>query len=377
MDDAPIPPTAALAPTAAASHAAAVCVCNSGGGPAAPVVSYFSRQPESSLHRSQETPVKSAWKRTGFDEWEPMGVPQEDLSQVFRHSGWREDRARVYTALFSSSKSHHRLKAFCQCGMNAMVHRSKKGPEDWKVTALKCHDRFCKPCLRDRASKIKSKLIPALGTRRVRMLTLTVKADSTDKLFDCVKKLQRSFTQLRRLDIWREAVDGCAYFLEVTRGANHDHWHAHFHVLMVGSYLEVGWLSQAWRGITRDSFICHITLCRSVKGVALYCGKYATKGFDITTLRSPDLLQEAIATLTHAKLWGATGTLRKAMREAQANDYLTAAEWEPVASLHELFKWANDGDSESIRILSLLRVRDPVTREFPPWSEMPPPEMET
>lgn len=330
--------------------------------------SSFSCLPESSSHHPPQPPV---YKRYGnYETWEPSGDPQTDLSQEFRHTGWHDDRTRVYHALWSCSFGQRRLKAFCQCGMNAIVMRARKGDEQYKITSLRCKDRFCKVCSRERSARVKAKLLPAIGKKAVRMITLTLRAGTDDKLAPTVARLKEAFQQLRRLKIWTNAVDGEAHFLEATRGRNHDHWHVHYHVLAVGRYIEVGWLSQAWHAITRDSPIVHVTLARTLRGVAAYVGKYASKGLDVTTLRNPDLLQEAIAALRSARLWDSTGSLRKAMQEAEKDDYLRADEWEPVMPLWELYAAAARGDPSAKRIIFFLRVRDPETGDPPTWLTM-------
>lgn len=333
--------------------------------------SHFSCHSESSLHHPHETTANPALpplpERRHFDEWEPSGDPMCDLSQEFRHSGWQQDRTKVYHALMATGKSNGRLKAFCQCGMNAIVMRSKIGPEDYKITALRCHDRFCKVCSREKSYRVLAKLLPAIGRQRVRMLTLTLKADSDAKLCVLVTKLIDSFRQLRRLKLWTDHVRGEAHFLEITRGQQHDHWHAHLHVLMIGEYIEVGWVGQAWHGITQTSTQVHITLAKSINGVAAYVGKYATKGFDATTLKDQALLQEAMIALQGKRMMDATGCVRKAMSQVEDTECLSPAEWEPVMSLGELFKAACGGNLTARRITTLLRVKDPTTGDYPPW----------
>lgn len=330
----------------------------------------FSCLPESSSHDTDPDQCPSALRERAFDSWEPTGRPQCDLSQEFRHTGWHHDRIRVYWALLKCNKGTNRLKAFCLCGTNAMVQKAKKGEEQYKITACRCHDRFCVPCSKERSYKVKAKLLPALGRKQVRMITLTLKSQPGQKLAELVKNLADSFRQLRRLKLWTDAVDGEAHFLEVTRGRDGDHWHVHYHVLAVGRYIEVGWLSQAWKAITRGSAVVHVTLARTVGGVASYVGKYASKGFDAATLKEPALLEEAILALQSVRLWDATGTLRKAMREAEELDYLRADEWEPLCSLADLYFAAVCGDEEARQIITWLHVKDPTTGDPPPWSTM-------
>lgn len=325
--------------------------------------------PESSSHDLHPDQYPPAIRARAFDEWEPSGDPQTDLSQEFIHSGWHRERTRIYHALKRTGKGTNRLRSFCTCGQGAMVYRATKGPEDFKVASLRCHDRFCKPCSRVRAAKVRAKTLAAIKGHKIRMLTLTLRARG-EPLKAAIARMLDSFRQLRRLALWRDAVAGCVYVLEITRN-NRDRWHVHIHALCTGTYIEVGWLSQAWHAITQDSSVVHVTLARSSMGVARYVAKYATKGIDTNEIADDDDLDEVMTALQGVRLVEATGCFRRRVDDDDAADYLRRDEWELVGSLSDVYALACGGDAAAVAIMTALGTRDPVTNERPQWRAPP------
>lgn len=326
---------------------------------------HFSRLPESSLHQSDSVkPAQALPQRTWFEEWEPSGDPQCDLSQEFRHSGWHRDRTRVYHALCRNGIGQNRLKSFCQCGVGAAVYAAKKGPEDYKIAAFRCHDRFCRPCERERYSRVLAKILPAIRGHKIRALTLTLRGVGL-RLRESMKKIIECFRQLRRLDIWKNSVSGSIWVLEIKRNAK-DRWHVHIHALLSGTYIEIGWLTQAWHAITQDSTRLWLELARTQKGIASYIGKYATKGFDADAMHDDDDLDEMIEALRGVRMVNTTGCFRKRVDDADANDWLKKDEWELVGTLGDLWVSAGRGDVTALKILAWLRIADPLTGVRPP-----------
>lgn len=167
------------------------------------------------------------------------------------------------------------------------------------------------PPLRSRThSLIRANLLEAVKDREIRFLTLTLK--STDEpLRLTVTRLHAYFRQLRRRPLFSKRVVGGAAFVEVTRNAQTNLWHAHLHCLVEGKFMPKEALSRDWLAITGDSYVVDIRRPLSTAGVANYVTKYVTKPFnpgDKTNLKD---LTMAARGLEHAKLASTFGSWRR------------------------------------------------------------------
>jgi hypothetical protein len=55
------------------------------------------------------------------------------LAINFRHSGWNQDRQRVYDALHRTGQSVARTTAFAYCGAHTYVLKSNDDPPRYKL----------------------------------------------------------------------------------------------------------------------------------------------------------------------------------------------------------------------------------------------------
>lgn len=154
-------------------------------------------------------------------------------------------------------------------------------------TTNACHDRFCPICAvkrsAERAERLVLQVAEALRWNKraaVRFLTLTVANPSLGKLAETLDKMQGSWRKLRRLKYFKERVLGGFKSLEITYNSKNKTWHPHFHILLIGRFVEQGWLADNWEKYT-GARIVDIrrtgSLEKQVKEVAKYITKFTDK----------------------------------------------------------------------------------------------------
>lgn len=120
-----------------------------------------------------------------------------------------------------------------------------------------CHDRFCPICARKRSAEKASLLslqvkeaLEQHGGASVRFLTLTLVNPPLGELKEALDLLQASWRKLRRTKYFRERVLGGFLSLEITYNSKTRTWHPHLHVLLIGRFIEQGWLADTWEKYT-------------------------------------------------------------------------------------------------------------------------------
>jgi hypothetical protein len=107
--------------------------------------------------------------------------------------------------------------------------------------------------------------------------------------------LLKSFRRLRQRRWWRDRVDGGIGTVEVTFNKQTRQWHPHLHVMLDGVYLPQAELKEQWEGVTKDSFIVHITAVHGREQAAGYISKYISKPSDVAQLDLPQAVELAKA----------------------------------------------------------------------------------
>lgn len=272
---------------------------------------------------------------------------------AFRHATWSVNRSRVIEALtaedphrlawlrYESEKDldqippapqeSNRFYRFLHCGTRPVVLKSTDDPVKYKVACQRCHDRFCLPCMQDRARLIVMNLKNQLPYAPTRFLTLTLK-HSDEPLTDQLDRLYSSFLALRKRRFWLDAVTGGISFLELKLASTDGRWHPHLHVLLRGTYLPRKQISDAWLQITGDSHIVDIQMARSSDHVYYYLTRYITKGWDSGMYRKLHNLREAIQALKSRKLLCSFGDFSR-LRLLKPPDSTT---WAELGTLQEI-----------------------------------------
>jgi hypothetical protein len=123
---------------------------------------------------------------------------------------------------------------------------------------LSCKDRTCPSCRKKWYGYHYGALRQHISSwKKVYFLTLTLKniPDSQISRWH-IQRLREAFSKLRyRL---RPSIKDGYYVIQTTNSGTG--WHLHVHVLFNGNYIAASRISQAWRDITKDSYIVDIKL---------------------------------------------------------------------------------------------------------------------
>lgn len=278
-------------------------------------------------------------------DWEPNRNRTYDfpkassVESLFRHGSWRTDRELVRTALRAAETPWARMQRFGECGSQCRFERNTETGEI-RMVANYCGDRFCRPCGRARASRIRHRVTPWLSEGKHSMLTLTL-AQNEASLNSTIDKLYKSWVNLRRLRKYKRDLAGGALFVELTRGELGTHWHTHAHVLVRCPFLDWAEMRANWFRITGDSHVVNIRAVRDSAEGAWYAGKYATKGFDHTVLHSPAALVAAIHGLRSRRLVAPFGDWWNRPKDEQEPK---VGEWVFLWSLETVLAAASRGE---------------------------------
>lgn len=279
----------------------------------------------------------------GSSDWD------QDLSETFRHSGWRRDRALVNVALRRTMQSVSRILAFSSCGSGAFVYESVTPPIEYRLGGTTCRDRFCVPCARDRSRVLATNVLTALGGHAVRFLTLTLRINpgplskQIDRLFTC-------FSALRQRAFWKKRVSGGCAFVEVKWSERHGGWNVHVHCMLHGLYLPKSDVWRAWYAITGDSNIVDIRLVNDKAVIGRYVTKYVSKPLNNTFLNRPDLFDELILAMVGRRLCLTFGDWR-GIPLTQSPE---PGEWINLGSFHAILSQALDGDAEALHAIRYI-----------------------
>ena len=304
------------------------------------------------------------------------GLPNQVLSQVFRHSGWAAHRRLVYDALMRLRASVSAIVGFADCGSEAYVVKSDGDPPEYRIAGSACHHRFCNPCATERARTIAQNVIDRIGTNRVRFITFTLK-HAGESLRELLDRLYASFRAMQRTKLWKTHVTGGVGFLEVKYVDDSESWHPHFHVLVEGKYIDKLLLQQAWLAITGDSFVVDIRLPKGKRNVAHYVAKYASKPLNSSFLHQPVLLDEAILAVKGRRLCTTFGGWRGVLLVDKPDE----GGWTNVGPLTDWIRRAVHGDDNARKVLdgidagraALCYHLAPLIEPRPP-PEKPPPK---
>lgn len=309
--------------------------------------------PPSSLLDPKESTVAKSWETILRDSIGPTSK-----SEMFTHSGWWPTRQRVIASLFRTKAAESRIRSFMNCGGSTWIERAKECDTRYRLRTNYCHDRLCQVCGSCRSRRILRILESMMEGRRCRFITLTLCGSKKDKLTDLVNRLMKSFRYLRDHPTWIKAVDGGAAFLEIKRSEKANRWHPHLHIIAEGRFLDQGELSNAWRSITKDSFIVDVRDAKSTM-VGHYVAKYASKPLNASFANNEEHLDEAIEALAGRRLVTCFGTwygtpISSAEDEELADDEIDAAGYHLFCGLDELFAQCDAGQADSIALMHAI-----------------------
>lgn len=290
---------------------------------------------------------------------------------AFRHSTWARNREAVYEALSPpdpdplawirfehnpdepdvdpAPRPTRRALRFADCGTRCTVLQHAEDPTRFKVACNRCHDRFCLPCMQDRARLIVANLKAQLPYEKTRFMTLTLR-HSEDPLEAQLDRLIHGFSALRRWSFWQSAVTGGVAFLELKLSRSDGCWHPHLHILLRGDYVPKELISDAWLQITGDSHVIDIRMVKSPDHLYSYLTKYVTKGWDTGMYRESSRLREAITAMKGRKLLIAFGSFAHVRLLLPP----TSETWNELGTLHEVIELAACGTPWAVAAHSAL-----------------------
>jgi hypothetical protein len=222
-------------------------------------------------------------------------------------------------------------------------------PGVYRIACSKCHDRFCKPCARERAGVVARNLLNHVEKKTLRFITLTLKTQTDDLSLE-LDRLFASFQQLRRRTFWKRHVAGGAALLEVKYNHDTQRWHPHFHILCEGSFIPQHTLKSEWHHVTGDSTIVDVRAVRDNDRITHYIAKYATDPIDKTVQHDANLIVETIHALKGRRTCAAFGTWAK----LKLTEYSATGGWVALRSLNTIIAEARRGINESQAILQAL-----------------------
>lgn len=291
---------------------------------------------------------------------EPAVHNTSDLAEQFRHSHWQPFRKRVSKALADNPDiTQRRLSAFNCCGCDAHVEVRSLGEfsKSYRIVSTKCHDRFCLPCSKARAERIRASLMLWMhGRENLSLITLTLK-QGNQPLREILDRITRCFRALRNKPLWKKAVTGGVATIEAKIGTDGKAWNVHFHVVAEAKFLRQDKLAELWLSITGDSRVVDVRRVGAKSGAVQYITKYVTKSSDHSIVMSPTHLAEAIVAFTGRRLVSTFGTWRGVQLmekhdETEVSQF--AGEWRPIGPLDEFIRRAADGSAEALFIMRQL-----------------------
>lgn len=281
------------------------------------------------------------------------------LVDTFRHSGWRADRQAILDAMGDLRLAYERRNAFCVCGSDFWIMRSKVDRELFKIVPDHCHDRFCVPCGGTRQSIIRRNLHRLLKDQPHRFLTLTIRHDR-ESLAVLLGRLYRAFRLLRQRRLWKDRVRGGVAFLEVTYDPVRESWNPHLHCMLEGLYIHRPDLSALWLCCTGDSHNLKLKLIRQKRIIVDYVTKYATKPLPASIVSESEPLREAMAALIARRTIITFGSWKNWRLLDDPRD----ESWEVYATLRCVRIGTTGDDLLCENIIAMLPTADPNSGEF-------------
>lgn len=318
--------------------------------------------PSTSLEHSETTvdanPIDAFLaEKTLPTNLEPV-LDEISLSSNFRHSGWKQIRRQVFDSLRRTGQASSRVASFASCGSFTVIQRSEIDPTRFRLSCNHCHDRLCTPCANGRSWRLQQALMQQFPVDGALFITLTL-CGKKEPLKELVDRLYKSFRYLRSHPTWSDKIDGGAAFLEIKWSDKAQRWHPHLHIVANGRFIDQGELSNAWRSITKDSYIVDIRRIRDKEHAARYVTKYASKPLNTSFSNTPKLLDEAVISLKGRRLCTCFGTwygtpLDLADDEVLADDLVDAGGWTFWLPLEDVLHAARSGDADAIATIRAL-----------------------
>lgn len=277
----------------------------------------------------------------------------ETAAQRALHRPVAEQWHRVVQALGGSidDRLRSRSERIARCGMAPMLVLSAKGRVN--VSPGYCRDRMCPTCQGRRSREVAARCTDlTVRMDAPRFMTLTLRAVGRP-LFLTIAALTASFKVLRETTEWKRHVRGGVYVIEVTRGADGGHWHAHVHVICDGEFWHQRDISRVWKRVTGDSEIVDIRAVHSRAAAANYVAKYVSKPTGQASWTDTELCEFADAMHGRRMVHTFGCSYAEEVEPEHAGEAKVKAE--PLCTMNRVHWLARRGDAYARFALELLR----------------------
>lgn len=205
-----------------------------------------------------------------------------------------------------------------------------------RVAANHCRLRWCPMCSQSRSGFIAAQVKEWLsGTRRPKMLTLTLKHSNSD-LSTQIDRIYSSFRGMRRTKWWKSLCYGGVWFFQVTYNPQSKEWHPHIHILLDSEFIPYLEIRQKWYYYTSGSDIIDIRPVYSTVDISQYVARYASRPHTLQDL--PFKSAKDLVTTMHGRRmcgsWGSGKLIKMSPYNAPKSDEWTnVGSWERVHRL--------------------------------------------
>lgn len=226
-----------------------------------------------------DLPLKECSCSSSLDpsETNPHPLHAQSRAQFALHAPTAKARNRIISTFHASTnfRLQRRAVKLGLCGISPTV-RFERNTLPVCISG-RCRDRLCPTCQRFRSLSVRNRISRVVkAASSVRFVTLTMPASSAP-LRERVLSLWDSFRRLRRTKSWKSHVSGGVAVMEVTRGKEGTHWHAHLHMLISGSFYDQRDLQAAWSASVGELAIADIRASHDRNGQVRYLTDYITK----------------------------------------------------------------------------------------------------
>lgn len=201
----------------------------------------------------------------------------------------------------------------------------------------RCFDKLCPICHGARSARLRARFeFHARRMKNPRLWTLTLKNYSGDPR-PMRDRLIKSFQSLRRTAAFKSNCKGGLWVVEYTYNKTSGTWHFHLHLILDALFMPWESIRDAWKRITKDSFVVHFRKMKNPKAAAAYVAAYVNA---IPTLEHlPDKMAYAyLLSMKGARDFGTWGTAYARNLPDLAEDRIPS-DWLYVGRWSRRFFW--------------------------------------
>lgn len=263
---------------------------------------------EAPLTAIRRTSISSSAELVHYYSTDLEACQESEIFELSTKFAPKRKDAELLSASYERLRERGRAVRVAECGtLVQFAHAVDSGgvvdSHGRLCSANFCRDRLCPLCAWRRTLKIYSQVSQIVSVIESKcqflFLTLTIPNCSAEELSRTITKLMRGFDRLMKLKKVKTAVCGFFRALEVTRNAEQDTYHPHFHVILAVSpkyfkgkdYIRQDEWLQMWRDSYGDETITQVDIRRArgksgsddLASAVAEMAKYTVKSSDYLT----------------------------------------------------------------------------------------------